>query len=332
MHEHDGRIARAGMMKTLLVSPQAGMCNRFRVLCSAILLARLSGRKLHHCWEKEAPHVIDLEIIRGMRTSSWSTFFVEDSVIPFRAVAATTAIDQVFSEWGPGEYWYGMQSSAIQRRRWSSEVHIERSSADAILNSQADTILLETSLCLKPSSLTHSEFEHALSDIYSAHFKPLPLFHKIVEKFALSGPYVGVHIRRKDHLRHVRAAHITARSWEAIIRQHVATSEAIYFCGDDEVFVKAVAARLPEYRKVPVDQALSHTPKFQAFVEFLCLSEAARIYGTVGSSFSREAARFGGLPSVLCSTGRPDTVLQRLLHCFGLGHQQLACTELPGPR
>jgi len=297
------------MMKTLLVSPQAGMCNRFRVLCSAILLARLSGRKLHHCWEKEAPHVSDLEIVQDMRASSWSTFFVEDSVISFWMVDATTAIDQVFSEWGPGEFWYARQSSAIQRCGWGGEIHIERSNADAILNSQADTILLETSLCLKPSFLTHSEFERALSDVYFAHFKPLPLFQKIVEKFALNGPYVGVHIRRKDHLRHVRAADITTRSWEAIIRQHVATSEAIFFCSDDKAFVKAVAARLPEYRKVPVDPALSHTLKFQAFVEFLCLSEAARIYGTVGSSFSREAARFGGLPFVLCSTNRPDTML-----------------------
>ncbi len=223
-------------MKTLLVSPQAGMCNRFRALCSAILLARLSGRNLYHCWEAEAPHGIDLEIIRDMRTSSWNTFFVEDSVLPYRAVDATTAIDQVFSEWGPGDFWYATQSSAIRRCGWGGEVHIERSSADAILKSQADTVLLETSLCLKPSSLTHAEFEQALSDIYSKHFKPLPLFQKIVAKFALGGPYVGVHIRRGDHLRYVRAADISAKNWEAIIRRYVATSEAIYFCSDDEAF------------------------------------------------------------------------------------------------
>ena len=307
------------------------MCNRFRALCSAILLARLSGRKLYHCWAEEAPHVIDLEIIRDMRTSSWNTFFVEDSAIPFLSVDESTAIDRVFSEWGPGDFWYATQSSAMQRCEWGDEVHIERSSADAILKSKADTVLLETSLCLKPSSLTHAEFEHALSDMYNQHFKPLPLFQKIVEKFALSGPYVGVHIRRGDHLRYIRAADISAQNWEAIIRQYVATSEAIYFCSDDEAFVKAVTARLPEYRIVPVDQTLSHTPKFQAFIEFLCLSKAARIYGTVGSSFSREAARFCGVPLALCSVKQPENMLERLLHCFGPGAQQVACTELPGP-
>ena len=260
-------------MKTLLVSPQAGMCNRFRVLCSAILLARLSGRKLYHCWEEEAPHVIDLEIIRDMRTSSWDTFFVEDSAIPFRPVDATTAIDQVFSEWGPGDFWYATQSSAIQRCGWEGTVHIERSSADALLTSQADTVLLETSLCLRPSSLGPDEFEQALSDIYNQHFKPLPQFQDVVESFACRGPYVGVHIRRRDHLRYVRAADISAKNWETIIRRYVAASEAIYFCSDDEAFVKAVTARLPEYRIVPVDQTFSHTPKFQAFIEFLCLSK-----------------------------------------------------------
>jgi hypothetical protein len=301
------------------------------VLCSAILLARLSGRKLYHCWEEEAPHVIDLDIIRDMRTSSWATFFVEDPAISFRAVDETTAIDQVFSEWGPGDFWYATQSSSIQRCGWKGTVRIERDSADAILNSQAETILLETSLGLKPSFFTHAEFEDALSAIYNQHFKPLPLFQDVVERFARGGPYVGFHIRRTDHLRYVRAADISVKNWEKIIRRYVSTSEAICFCSDDEAFVKAVTARLPEYRRVPVDQTFSHAPKFQAFIEFLCLSKAARIYGTVGSSFSREAARFGRVPFVLCSAIRPDNPLRRLLHCFGPGLQQVACTELPGP-
>jgi len=317
-------------MKILFVSPQAGMCNRFRVLCSAILLARLSGRQLYHCWEKEAPHVLDLEIIQNMRTSSWNTFFIEDSAIPFRAVDATTAIGQVFSEWGPGDFWYATQSSAIQRCGWDGEVHIERSSADAILASQADTVLLETSLCLKPSSLTHSEFEHALSDIYNQHFKPLPIFQDIVDQFGLHCPYVGIHIRRTDHLRYIRAAGISARNWEKIIRRYVSSSEAICICSDDEAFIKAVTARLPEYRIVPVDQTFAHTLKFQAFIEFLCLSRAARMYGTAGSSFSREAARFGRVPFVLCSVMQPKNILGKMLQRLGMGPQQIACTEFPG--
>ena len=268
--------------------------------------------------------MIDLEIIQHMRESSLSSFFVEDPVIPFRAVDETTKIDQVFSEWGPGISGMPAQSSAIQRCGWSGEVHIERSSADAILKSQADTVLLETSLCLRPSSLDPDEFEQALSDIYNQHFKPLPLFQDVVDRFDRYGPYVGVHIRRTDHLRYFRAADISAKNWEKIIRQHVSSAEALYVCSDDEAFVTAVTARLPEYSIVPVDQTLSHTPKFQAFVEFLCLAKAARIYGTVGSGFSKEAARFGGVPFVFCSVKPPDNMWTRVLGRFGICRNQSA--------
>lgn len=307
------------------------MCNRFRALSSALLLARLSGRRLHHCWMEETPQATDIEIIRAMRTSSWDTFFVEDTAIPFHAVDATTAMDQVFSEWGPGEFWYSAQSSAIQRCRWNGIVHIERTSADALLRSEAGTVLLETSLSLKPSCLTPAEFEDALSAIYHKHFRPLPQFQDVVENFQRHGPYVGVHIRRRDHLRHVPAADISVASWESLIRLKISSSEALYISSDDEVFVEVLAARLTDYEIVPVDQTFSHTPRLQAFIEFLCLSKATRVYGTVGSSFSREAARFGAVPFVFCSTTRPDTRLRRVLRSLGMGKQPITCTELPGP-
>ncbi len=249
-------------MKTLLVSPQAGMCNRFRVLCSAILLARLSGRKLYHCWEEEAPHAIDIEIIQHMRESSLGSFFAEDRAIPFRAVDKTTKIDQVFSEWGPEDFWYATQSSAIQRCGWDGAVCIARGSADSFLKSQADTVLLETSLCLRPSSLAPAEFEHALHDIYNHHFKPLPLYQNLVDRFARFDPYVGIHIRRGDHLRYVRAADIRAKNWADIIRRHVDSAKAFYICSDDEPFADTITGLLPEYRFVPVDTTFSHAPKF----------------------------------------------------------------------
>lgn len=290
------------------------MCNRFRALCSGLLLASLSGRKLRHCWEEEAPHALDSELIRNMRASSFATFFVESAAIPFQVVDKTTAIDQVFSEWAPGDYWYPLQNSAIRRSCWAGEIRVERTSADALIKSEVDTVLLETSLCLQPSSLTPSEFEHALWNIYAQHFEPLPMFRKVADRFASNGPYVGVHIRRGDHLRHLPSADISASNWVKIIRQNVSASESLYVCSDDEPFVRAVRGLLPDYRIMSVDQTFSAVPKFQAFSEFLCLSRALRIYGTVGSSFSREAARFGGVP---------------FMHCLQT-HEQLECTEIQG--
>jgi len=303
------------------------MCNRFRVLCSAILLARLSGRKLYHCWEEETPDVIDLEIVQHMRESSWSTFFVEDVVIPFQAVNETTKIDQVFSEWAPKDFWYATQSSAIRRNCWSGALRVERSSADALLKSQAETVLLETSLCLRPSFFTPDEFEQALNDIYKQYFKPLPLFRDAVDRFVRC-PYVGIHIRRTDHLRYFHGAEISATSWADTIRRHVASVKALYICSDDLPFANTLTGLLPEYKIVPVDLTFSSVPKFQAFIEFLCLSRSERIYGTVGSSFSREAARFGGLPFVLCSVKPPENIWERMLRRFGIGTQQAECIEV----
>jgi hypothetical protein len=294
-------------------------------------MARLSGRKLYHCWQEEEPQVIDIEIIQHMRESSFNSFFAEDAAIPFRAVDETTGIGQVFSEWGPGDFWYAAQSSAIQRCGWNGRVDIERSNCDALINSRADTVLLETSLCLKPSSLTHAEFEHALSDIYKQHFKPLPMFANIVKGFARHRPYVGIHIRRADHLRYIRHADISVQNWVDIILRHVDSGESLYICSDDGPFADAVAARLSGYRRIPADQTFTHTPRFQAFIEFLCLSKASRVYGTVGSGFSREAARFGGLPFIECSVKQPGNIWERILRGLGMGTRQVACTQLPGP-
>jgi hypothetical protein len=272
-----------------------------------------------------------MEHIQHMRESTWGTFFVEDPVIPFRKLDGSAGVDQVFAEWGPGDFWYTTQSSAIQRCRWGGTVHIERSSADAILNSQAEIILLETSLCLRPSFLGPDEFERALSDIYNRHFKPLPLFQDVVDEFGRNGPYVGVHIRRTDHLRYFRTADISAKNWADIIRRHVAAATALYVCSDDGQFAATVIGLLPEYRIVPADTTFSHVPKFQAFIEFLCLSRSERMYGSVGSSFCREAARFGGLPFVVCCVRQPQGFWEKMLCFCGIGAQQVECIATPTP-
>ena len=319
-------------MKCLIVSPQAGMCNRFRVLCSALLLARLSGRRLYHCWAQEAPLEADIDIVRHMRAASLSTFFLEAPGLPYRDVGAAADIDQVFSEWEPGDYWYPLQSSAIRRCGWRGSVDVERASADAILNSQANTVLLETSLCLKPSFMTQGEFESALTDIYRDHFKPQPLFKGAVDRFARQGPYVGVHIRRRDHLKHCPDAAIGAKSWERIIRREVSSGEALCICSDDLPFAASIARLLPEYRVLRVEEAFPHAPQLQAFLEFLCLSMALRIYGTAGSSFSREAARFGGRGFVHCSVKQPKNIWEKLWGYLGMNAEQIECCNMPAPR
>jgi hypothetical protein len=315
-------------VKTLIVSPQAGMCNRFRALCSALLIARLSQRKVYECWSREVPVERDIDIIRQMRASSWSTFFEETPALPHLDVDESTAIDEVFSEWGPGEPWFPAQSSAIQRVRWRGPIAVERKGADALIDSRAGTVLLETSLCLKPAALAQDEFERTLHGIYRDHFRPLPVFREAAERFA---PYVGVHIRRRDHLDCASRARIEARGWAKIIRREVDPAEALLLCSDDPPFAAAVAHLLPRYRTLSAPQPFAGDPRSQAFLEFLCLAGATRIYGTTGSSFSKEAALFGGRRFGLCAARSPKTLWGKMLHAFGAKATRVTCHDVPAP-
>ena len=100
-------------MKQLIVSPQAGMCNRFRTLCCALILGRISNRNVHHCWISEPPHPNDIEIVRHMRVSTWCDFFAGKPGLPKVDLHPGMPVDEVYSEWEPGDYWYERQCSAI---------------------------------------------------------------------------------------------------------------------------------------------------------------------------------------------------------------------------
>ena len=124
--------------KSLIVSPQAGMCNRFRAICSTILLGELTGRRVYHNWAREEPLPTDIKMIREMRAVSLNDFFEENGAIPYIHIDRDSRIDEVYSEWAENERWYAAQSSAIKRCTLPGPVHVERSNADAIIMKKAD--------------------------------------------------------------------------------------------------------------------------------------------------------------------------------------------------
>jgi len=286
-------------LKTLIISPQAGMCNRFRAICSAILLGKLTGRKIFHNWIMEPALPDDIDIIRHMRESSFTTFFKGSNVIPFISLDEQSSIDEVYSEWGSDNAWYERQSSAIDRCKLHNAVRVEENYADSILESNAETILLETSLALKHTKMSDDEFETALSEIYTSHFQPLEKFSKIADEFSNERHYVGVHIRRTDHLKYINKADISVQAWARFITKRVSEEQSIYLCSDDKKFTYELANKLGQDRVLIFEK--SYEPKTQAFLEFLCLSKAEHIFGTLASSFSREAGLFGNKPVTICS-------------------------------
>ena len=275
---------------------------------SAILIGKLSNRAVFHNWTVEPAQPHDIEIIRHMRAATLDTFFEPSPAIPFVALDESSPIDVVFSEWGPGESWFSRQSSAIQRCNWRGPVTVQRDNADSILECAADTVLLEHSRVLKPSFMSAAEHDAALTEIYAAHFEPLTIYRKLTDALTAGAPYVGVHVRRNDHLRHVRGANIRVQDWVELVGQHVRTEERLYLCSDDSRFVARIAAALRGYQLLTVGTSDDATPRTKAFLEFLILSRATRIYGTIGSSFSKEAARFGSTPIMVCRSNRPGLI------------------------
>ncbi len=280
-------------MKRLIVSPQAGMCNRFRAICSALLLGELSGRKVYHNWTREPAHPNDIQIIRNMRAASFDDFFEPTDAIPYIAVETHSTIDAVFSEWGQNDGWFPFQSSAIKRLGITEGIRVERTNADSIIESTEKNILLETSLALKPSTMSTEIFERRLQAIYSEFFRPLRKYREISDNFYKGGAYVGVHIRRTDHLKYIDEADIDPHTWRTLFRKKISRDEPVFLCSDDTHFKSRISKSVP-HKCLHYDNRDQKTDTSLAFVEFLILSGATRIYGTAKSSFSTQAALFGG--------------------------------------
>jgi len=282
-------------MKTLIVSPQAGMCNRFRAVCSAILLGELSGRKVYHNWTREPAHPDDIQIIQNMRAASLDDFFEPTDAIPYIAVDTHSRIDAVFSEKGEDNEWFPRQSSAIKRLGITEGIRVEQTNADSIIESTEETILLETSLALKPSAMSTEVFEKRLQEIYSTFFRPLQKYREISDNFYTGGGYVGVHIRRTDHLKYVDAADIEPRTWRTVFRKKISRDEPVFLCSDDAYFKAKISNSVP-HTCLHYDNRHQINDTSLAFVEFLILSGATRIYGTAESSYAIQAALFGCKP------------------------------------
>lgn len=285
-------------MKQLIVSPQAGMCNRFRTLCCALILGRICNRTVRHCWIPEPPHPNDSENIRQMRRSTWCDFFADELALPKLDLHPGVLVNEVYSEWEPGDYWYERQCSAIRRLRHRGPIIAAQENADLLLHSNAELILWESSITLRPSCMSQADFNSEMHRTYVQHFKPLGRFQKVVDDFAAQAPFVGIHIRRGDLLQDVPAARMSARAWAASIRRGVGPQEGVYLCTDDEAFGYDVASRLGDLRILRLESQAEAID--QAFLEFLCLSRATRVFGTVMSSFSLEAARFSGIEVAFC--------------------------------
>ncbi len=138
-------------------------------------------------------------------------------------------------------------------------------------------------------------FERRLQAIYSEFFHPLKKYREISDNFHKEGRYVGVHIRRTDHLKYIDEADIDSSTWRKLFLKKISQDEPVFLCSDDTYFKSKIINAVP-HKCLQYDNRDQINDTYLAFVEFLILSGATRIYGTVESSFSKQAALFGCKP------------------------------------
>jgi len=270
------------MESVLIISPQAGMGNRLRALCSALVLGEVCGRKVYHTWYDEAL-TSRLPRVKDMQQIGFGGLFEE--LVP--RWTGEKVVEQCFSEWLPGTFWHRSQSSGQQRFAAGVTPVAIGEDACQIIESTVPVILLETSLVVK--ILSSTDWESRMTSAYQRYFSPLPLYRMQVPTVD-----VGISVRRGELLQYYPEARQDLLAVAAWLVPLVRDKQAILF--SDDVIVRE---RLRTVLRLDLSLKESGLQDWErAFVEFLTLATCNEVYGTPASSFAKEAAAFGGKPYI----------------------------------
>jgi len=270
--------------KILVVSPQAGMCNRFRALCSGLVLGKLINRKVYLEW----PDEVNSKIKHIPNKFTYNDMF-QENILKYNSKEFN--IDCCYSEWLPGSYWYEFQSGS-QRKYSVKKVDKIGLCADIVKNDLSNVILLETSHIVKLSKYSNEEWDKLMSNEYQKSFKVLNKYDNILSNF--SNLEVGVSVRRDEFLKYhpevdynidVLAKWLTSRL-SSNLDSNILFSDDVEYKNK----VKKILSLNRDFDRTSINMSIQE----QGFIEFLILSKCSNIYGTRDSSFALEASKFGG--------------------------------------
>ncbi len=277
-------------MNYLVISPQAGMCNRLRAICSAVVLAKKLNRKLYLAWQIELDlnYTSTLAGVRAMQNCTFETLFCETEAI--QSIPMHHKIDICFSEWLSGHYWYQYQSTAYRNLANNCPIQQIGEHADILLDRQEKTILVETSHIVRLSTVSAVEWDAEMSMIYAKYFVPQPKYTQRLP----NRTRIGISIRRGELLDYVPAARQSpAKIVEWLQKFHWQDSLLIF--SDDHAVRDQVRKQLGSCNDLILSQELQAWER--GFLEFIALAHCCSVvYGTPGSSFAQEAAKFGKIP------------------------------------
>lgn len=286
------------MERMLIISPQAGLGNRLRAIAAAMVLARQTGRRCLHAWVPREPND-PRPNVSALQAIGFEALFEPCAALPAATDAEMGAITECFSEWVPGDGWYGVQSAA--QRQWQLLPQNEACRmplAELVAKSDAPVILLETSIDERlgaelGGAPSDDAWNRLVSEAY-ARLRPRPEFRALAACVPAAG--VAMTVRRGDLLQYSpesNQAMASLRDWAVQVarRGRVAVfSDEAAAAAEIEA---AIAAAGGDGAELGGLHRLGLPDHLRAFVDFLYIARGPVITGTPGSSFAFEAARFG---------------------------------------
>lgn len=262
-------------MQKLVISPQAGLGNRLRALCSCAVFGSLIGREVLHYWVPDpikgpAEHVNE---VKGLEPQD----VFDLGIKKFEG----DGVDVCYTEWLPGEYWYETQSTAQRSLQCGEKRRL--ASSHEIAGCEAETVLIETSLEFELGSAQKYRVP-LMANTYHTLFKLNERWNKLYETLPVFD--CAVSVRRGDFLSYFPEADIPVRA----VAERINKIDGTKIIFSDDIAYQAELRRLT-YSFVGVsDMALMD----EHLVTFFVISKAKRVIGTKGSSFPEQAAIFGG--------------------------------------
>ena len=266
--------------KTLIIAPNAGFCNRLRTMVSAIYLAEKLEMNIQHLWIGTQYRCAN-DNIQEIHNKSFEHFFKE-SINQCNYKNMEKEVNKVYTEWMPTtnpNAWYNFQSYG--QKLLQTQNYLELSLVNEKMDS-SENFLIETSY-INNLKITKEDKNR----IYKKYFIPRDKFLNEINKIdEIHENTVGISIRKGDFKIYFPETQIDN---EIIMKWLNNMNRKILFCSDDkeyerEMREKITNAIIPNFAGNDID-----------FLDFILLSKCVKIYGTQKSSFSEEAAYFGGV-------------------------------------
>jgi hypothetical protein len=263
----------------LYVEPLGGLCNRMRTIASYYAAARETGQDLTVVWLRDA----------GMNCPLHRLFSLPEAVRVVERAYITKPQMRLRSV-------VRMLTRRAEGRRF--DVLFENWQAKKALNTQFIRAMgPQKSLYASSCYSLESAYEQYDYSIFTPAGDILALAQGVTRAFG--GNCVGVHIRRTDNEKSIESSR--TEDFLRLMRQEIEKDDSVKFflATDSPEEQRAISEEFPgrviTYAKRSLDRD-SEQGIVDAYVDYLCLSQTRRIYGSYYSSFSRCAAALRGIP------------------------------------